>query len=637
MSLPRFIRTLAPLRREQLIWRPVRMVQRRLYRHLPLLTRRWTDESAVTPAIPPERLEQFRAALTNELLHLQPESESVRRQLEEIAAGRFTFLNQTIDLSRTDGIPGQDGPDWNHRHGNHLWNFHLHYFPFITGAAWYLSCEGSEGSEGHKGQGGRENREGWLELFRPVQRLIEDWILNARPGQSDGWEAYPVSVRVVNWIYGYALLARDYPDQRFIDRWRGSIERQLDFLAGHLELHLLANHLFRNIRALIIGGIFFDRDRWIEQGLRLFRREIDEQILPDGGHFERSPMYHAQTLGDIIECTALLRRFGHPLPATIDEKISKMADFLAALSYSDGRLSLFNDSANTPETKPGPIITAARRLTKSAERSPSVEFALSGYYLWQSDTGAEKLIIDAGPPSVSYNTAHAHCDLLSFELQIAGRPWILDTGVHGYGGDRFRHYCRSTRAHNTVSINGREQSEIWSTFRMGGTGRILESDASHSEQGWYFRGRAVHYGQPRLQHERCFQRDAAGTWTITDRITGGQFHFAESFLHFHRDLEVRKDDDGSYLLRMGLPGVGLLAPGSAVRRLTVFGGMSVELIEAGEDGADGWYFPEFGVAVPGQMLVGRFAGLPSGADGAFGFHLAPVTGEEIVSTAAGPG
>ena len=617
MSLPRFIRTLAPLRHEQLLWRPLRMAQRRLYRHLPLLTRRWTSESAVTPAIPPERLEQFRAALTNELLHLQPESGVVRRQLEELATGRFTFLNQTIDLSRAGGAAGGEGPDWNQRHGSHLWSFHLHYFPFVTGAAWYVDRQGWEDRAEH---------------FRPVQRLIEDWILNARPGQSDGWEAYPVSVRVVNWIYGYALLARDYPDQRFIDRWRGSIERQLDFLAGHLELHLLGNHLFRNIRALIIGGLFFDRYGWIELGTGLFRREIDEQILPDGGHFERSPMYHAQTLGDVIECVALMRRFGHPLPATIDEKISKMADFLAALSYSDGRLALFNDSANTPETRPGPIIAAARRLTKSEDRSSSVEFTSSGYYLWQSTDGEEKLIIDAGPPSVSYNTAHAHCDLLSFELQIAGRPWIVDTGVHGYGGDRFRHYCRSTRAHNTVSINGREQSEIWSTFRMGGTGRILDRDVSYSEHGWYFRGRAIHYGQPRLWHERCVQRDAAGTWTVTDRITGGQFDFAESFLHFHPDLEVRKDDDGSYLIGTGTP-----AGGSAVRRLTVFGGMSVELIQANEVSTDGWYFPEFGVSIPGIMLVGRFAGQPKGDDEPFGFRLAPVTGEGMVSTAAGPG
>ncbi|MEY4167766.1 MAG: hypothetical protein RIR52_1590 [Acidobacteriota bacterium] len=591
MNLWMLIRTLAPLRREQLLWRPVRLAQRELYRRLPILTRRWTAESVTAPEVPIERLETYRNVLTEDLLHLDTDPRTVSDQIEQVREGRFTFLNRTIDLSQISGATSSESPDWNRRHGSHLWNFHLHYFPFVIGAAWHAANDRSR------------------EIFAPVQRLIEDWILRAQPGWSDGWEAYPVSVRVVNWIYGYVLLARDYPDRRFLDRWRGSIWRQLDFLSGHLELHLLANHLFRNVRALLIGGIFFDHLRWINKGSQLLWREIDEQFLPDGGHFERAPMYHAQTLADVVECVALLRRFGHPVPAAVEDRISRMADFLEALSYRDGRLALFNDSANTAETRPGPIIKAARRLTRAGLDRPPTQFPSSGYYLWHSIDGQEKMIIDAGPPSVSYNTAHAHCDLLSFELQLDGRPWIVDTGVHGYGGDQFRHYCRSTRAHNTISIDGLEQSEIWSTFRMGGKARIVDCIVNPSDGGWSFRATATHFTRSQPRHERCIDRDTGGTWTITDRIIGA-FRRAESFLHLHPDLEVEMEGDGSYRLRSE----------SVVRRLTITGGMSTRLIEAGDGCPDGWYFPEFGLAQPGKMIIGQFTGSPGAP---FGFRLSP--------------
>ncbi|MFM8395713.1 MAG: heparinase II/III family protein, partial [Acidobacteriota bacterium] len=445
--------------------------QKRLYHHLPRLTQAWQEPGPPIPAPDQTRLAHFRSALLEDLPHLARQEEEVRRELAEIAAGRFTFLNLTIDLGT---------PDWNRRHGSHLWNFQLHYFPSVPAVARYCRESGEPGD------------------FAPLRRLITDWIGKSRPGRSDGWDAYPVSLRTVNWIYGYALLADLEADERFLELWRGSIHRQLDYLSKHLELHLLANHLFKNVKALLIGGLFFDRPAWLAVGERLLWQEIAEQILPDGGHFERAPMYHAQTLADIVECLSLLRRLQRPFPDRLLETIGGMADFLEALSDPEGRLALFNDSANTPETEPGPIIAAARRLTGPADGPRRENFPETGYFTWQSGDGREKIVVDAGPPSVAYNTAHAHCDLLSFELRLDGRPWIVDTGVHGYGGDPYRHYCRSTRAHNTVMIEGEEQSEIWSTFRMGRMARLLSAGTALTDDGWSFLGRAVHQTRPDL-------------------------------------------------------------------------------------------------------------------------------------------
>ncbi len=168
----------------------------------------------------------------------------------------------------------------------------------------------------------------------------------------------------------------------------------------------------------------------------------------------------------------------------------------------------------------------------------------------------------------------------------------------------------ATLAHNTVMIDGAEQSEIWSTFRMGRMARIVAATAHGDDRQWEFHGTAVHYAHPRLRHRRSIRRAASGAWTIEDRITGGRFNLAETFLHLHPAVEVQPRPDGSYRLQNG----------GEERDLTPYGGLSIEIITAGDTGPAGWYFPEFGVARPGRLIVGRFTGPP---DTPFGFKLAP--------------
>src|SRR5262249_14554564 len=190
---------------------------------------------------------------------------------------------------------------------------------------------------------GRE-RKAW----RSAQSLIESWIEQARVRRSDGWDAYPLSLRVVNWIYAYALVAGDCDDRRFLDRWSASIYRQLDFLNRHLEFHLLANHLLKKFKALTLGGPFFNRRRLLRRGVRLLWREFEEQFLPDGGHYERSPMYHAQASADLLECYAMLRAFGRVArKEEVESRLRSMARFMGAMTCADGTVALFNDSANT--------------------------------------------------------------------------------------------------------------------------------------------------------------------------------------------------------------------------------------------------------------------------------------------------
>jgi len=610
LGMPLLIwRTVAPLRWEQIVYRPWRMAQKRLYRHVPVFAERWRRVAGPGPPVSGVGIEAIQGMLREEgAAHLLPAPDATLvEEWEAFQAGRFTFLGR----SRT--LPA---PDWNARYESHLWNFQLHYF------SWTLDCVRQRVETGAK------------EPFERCRRLIEQWIDEARPGRSDGWDAYPLSLRVVHWIYGYCLLATIEPalSAAFLDRWRGSMHRQLAFLSHHLEHHLLANHLFKNAKALVIGGVLFGERRWLREGLRLLWRETEEQVLPDGGHFERAPMYHAQTLADLLECVAVLRRIGEPIPPEAAARLSAMVAFLDAVRDQPGdRLAAFNDTASTRDTRPGPLLETARRLgiplpaPCPPNQAIARQFPETGYHVWiRSDASGEmieKILVDTGPPSVSYNTAHAHCDLLSFELHLGGHLWIADTGVHGYGGDPFRAYCRSTWAHNTITIDGQEQSEIWGTFRMGRRAEPLSATSQGEADEWTCQAAyrpGLHRG---LRHQRRFRRAPDGSWTIEDRIlapaakrrTSPPRWLVESFLHLTPEISVEREGVA--------PGLRL-SRGTVHYRLLPFGESlpEIEIHRAVEGNPEGWLFPAFGVAVPGTMLTCRWT---IGADQPFGFRLLP--------------
>lgn len=571
--LLRLWHTLRYLRCKQLLYRPWRMGQYWFYRHVPRLAARWHTPAATIPAVAAATAATFRRVFENFFAHLHAPLEQYDQRLIELRAGRFTFLNCTLELAPLD---------WNRRYESHLWNYQLHYFSYA------LCCARAFVERGD------------VEAMHVGRALIESWTQEARLGRSDGWDAYPVSLRVVNWIYAYALVAANYDDQSFLARWRTSIYGQLNFLSQHLEYHLLANHLLKNAKALVIGGLFFQHEAWLRKGERLLWRELAEQVLGDGGHYERAPMYHAIALGDLLECFALLKAIRWPIndEPKVAARLRAMAGFLEAMSYPDGTLARFNDSANNEEARPQPLLEAARQIVGYESGQSPAAFSQTGYYSWASRDGQEKIIVDAGEPSVSYNTAHAHCDLLSYELWLAGQPFIIDSGVHGYGGDRFREYCRSTRAHNTVMFDGQEQSEVWSTFRMARRAQLLGVDNIDSDQltTWNFRAAYRPYHDQQMIHERRIRRLTNGEWYFEDCVTQARIEQATSFIHLHPAVTARKQADGRTIECVVGARSFLIAP---FARGTI---TNVAIIIGAKAPPQGWYFPDFGIAQPSATV-----------------------------------
>jgi uncharacterized heparinase superfamily protein len=497
----------------------------------------------------------------------------------ELLEGRLSLLNREIPL---------DGIDWHGRVHGHLWSYHLHYFDFATDLAWHFRAT-------------QDPRVPTL-----IARLVSDWLARNPLGEGDGWDAFPTSVRIANWVRLRLLLEGDLDDTT-ARRMDESLARQTGWLRRNLEYHLLGNHLLKNVRGLAFGGAYFGGragEAWRDAAFRLLVREAQDQFGSDGVHQERSPMYHALALSDVLEAAGVLAVHGPSLPRPAADRLARGLRFARAMTRSDGSLLLFNDSANGV----APALPYLRRLAAgvlppAGDDAPCTDGACAagGFFACRGD--GELLVVDGGAPAPAHQPGHAHCGLLAFTLDYEGRPVFVDAGVHGYEHDRFRTYCRSTAAHNTVRLDGKEQSEIWATFRMARRARLRRAELE--EGPWKWRGAYSPYHAPGAVHEREIVRHGRGDWQVTDHVRGADGVRLESYLHLHPRFEAWRTDEGV---------VAKSTDGCTVR-IEPFGFDAVEVVRGATEPLQGWYLPEFGraEAAPAIVMTGLAAnGAPTG-------------------------
>lgn len=360
-----------------------------------------------------------------------------RFPIEEIMADKITLLHESENFSRNK--------PWNFPNRTPLWNYNLHYFEYLFPFV-----------KEYKDTG--DNR-----YLEKIKVIISAWIKENPRGTRPGWDPYPIALRLTNWLSIYTHLKSNFQvDPQFFKELLSSVWEQYDYLAHHLEKDLLGNHYFEDLKALILCSLFFDDEKMLIKSLAEFRKQCREQILPDGMHFELSPMYHKLIFEDMMRVAVALRG-ADKKDDEIEGYLQSMLD--AAYSFEEGldRIPLFNDCGNNVAKSLDSLCKAAKvhfNLTpKYKDKLPD-----SGYYIFKQ--GDRKLIVDAGQPGPTYLPGHAHCDAMSFELFKAGKPVIVNCGTYAYQCDE-RAFFRSTAAHNTVQVEGVEQSECWGAFRMG--------------------------------------------------------------------------------------------------------------------------------------------------------------------------
>ena len=451
------------------------------------------------------------------------------------------FLNQTRSLQLNN-------IDWCPADTQRLWRYNLHYFDYLRDPAWDAEEK---------------------------LALIADWVVSNKQPSQPGWEPFTCSLRLVNWLF---FFNKNKPciNKELLN----SIYEQALWLERNDERHILANHYFENLKALLFAGCFFhntgvqdkNAERWLKRGQKEIIQQLKEQTLADGGHYERSPQYHALMLENYLDIYNLVinnrELFDSDFISQLKAFSISSLNFLNDIVFPDKKIPLFNDSAFGAAPSLDKVNQYAKDLFsyqyadqckeqfKEQCKEQNKNFTIiekhdSGFYGLR--TIADMLMMDCGDIGPAYQPGHTHCDFLSYELMLAGKRLVVDTGVFEYEPGQLRQYVRSTRAHNTVSIDGDEQSEVWGEFRVARRAKKQDAhvnvigdviDITGAYSGFY--GATLGW-KPRFKHQRAINvklvKDAVGSVTVIDTLIGSGEHEAESYIHIHPAFELEAIDE----------------------------------------------------------------------------------------------
>lgn len=388
-------------------------------------------------------------------------------------------------------------------------------------------------------------------------QYIYNWINAYKNIKSPAWDPYPTSLRIVNWI---KWILRGNKANVEIKK---SLIRQVKWLYKNIEYHLLANHIWANAKALCFAGLFFEgeeAEKWFKKGLKIIKNEIKEQCLKDGGHIERSPMYHSIFLEDLLEIIYLNKIYENYFDQLFIKDLlvnsKKMILWLINLSHSDGKISFFNDSAFDIACPIKELIeiyniVSTKVISNNLNTYRSIHLKYSGFVRLQKSEII--CLCDVGSIGPDYMPGHAHAETLSFEVSYKGQRIFVNSGISTYEISKKRESQRSTSAHNTLNINGKNSSDVWSSFRVGSRARIINSNFSANDKELIFEG--SHNGYRNLKGAPIHNRK----WVIKHKeisiidylqTSSNQNVFINYFLHPNFCLE-RKSDSLFFILNSG--------------------------------------------------------------------------------------
>ena len=471
-----------------------------------------------------------------------------RAVAEDAVAGRFTCAGETVELGPE--------PDWRSADlpADEEWRID-----------WVKFYYGLDLAHAYRATGDERYRTAW-------ERLVASFLEQV-PAADDPSEV--TARRIVNWIYawqGFGALSNGLEP---------ALAERIAAEARHVRETLTPerNHRTLELYALAIAGLAFEDVELRELAVEELDRNLAEDFLPDGVHRECSTHYHMIALRSFAGLRENARRHGVALPEGFDERLRQAAEFARHCCRPDGTIPALSD-ADTGD------YTQLLELLGVEPAETDASFPHGGYF---TQRGRDRfLIFDCGPLG---DGGHGHYDLLSFEAWAGGRPLIVDPGRFTYADGDDRRWFKGTAAHNTVCVDGLDQTPYARKAPRGPTaqprflGRTRDELAGEARSPAY---EAVHRRTVTFVDER--------QWVIEDTLTGEREHRYD--LRFH--------------LAPGeawLSGSAVLAPGLAL----VIDGADEIAIEPG------WVSPRYGVKEEAPVV----SAVAHGRDAAFRTEVIP--------------
>lgn len=498
---------------------------------------------AVIPRLPMDFDERYEQNIPNELVvtptpiaansdllrdSLSPsERERYRNLVGEALEGELTFLNRTIDFG--------DEIDWDHELLEEyplLWRLKLQSFEFLEWAVLGFEDPSEAG-----------------DIHDRFQRWLLSWAESNPIGDTKylrrSWIPHSVSLRVLNWSR-YAAWC-EQGDISVDNELYRHIYKNSIFLENHIENEVGGNHLIENGIALLMAGVLFKEinKRWIEVGSKILNNACRTQFLSDGGHFERSPMYHLMVLRRLVTAYHLIRRC-RSRPDFRQNSVKKAVKFLKIISEPDGCIPLLNDSVRREQIS----AMACRRYANACGLSPKWDTSdeLEGSSYLKLKSGISTMLVDVGKAGPSHLPAHSHNDYLSVLLWIDGEALLTDTGVYDYSPTPRRQYSRSISAHNTVQYEDVEPTPIGGSYLMGKRATV---DLVKKERDYLLAScsRETLIG-PSYQHSREITV-SNNNWAINDSVKSKERGTYTVRYHLAPDVEVEESENTFNIINNG--------------------------------------------------------------------------------------
>jgi len=585
-------------------------------------------------------------------LSLEQEEYSWRQRLlvkaDQIASYRLSFLglkdqylgkeiNWNYEYKTGKNSPMKFSPAIDYRNLNvtgdckFLWEPNRHHHLVVLGRAYRAS--------------------GDVRYARAAVKQLESWLQQNPFGIGMNWRSpLELGLRLINWVWTIDLIYDSgLIEGVFKNRLLDVIDRHIWEIDRKYSVGSSANnHLIGEAAGVFIASSYFpslkNAARWQVRSRKILLEQIICQTHPDGGTREQAIGYHLFALQFFLISGLMARKVGQDFTDEYWSHLEKMFEFIGVLSEGGTELPMFGDAdegyvldlGGDPRNvrvwlSIGAILYGRSDFKRWAQayaelcrwllgRSSrdqfdaigipvgddhlsSRDFPDTGCYLLQSSNRDENchisVIFDCGEHGFKSIAAHAHADALSFVLRAFGRDVLVDPGTYDYFSyPKWREYFRSTRAHNTVVIDGRDQSEMLGLFLWGRRAKARCLSWQPSEVG----GRVIgeHDGYTYLKdpvtHRRSLDLDGrARRLIVRDDIIACAKHEIEISFHLAEHCVVNPAGGNCYLVDVGL--------GTITIELDPH--LKVEEFKGSEDPICGWISRGYHRKEASTTLVGR--------------------------------
>jgi uncharacterized heparinase superfamily protein len=413
---------------------------------------------------------------------------------------------------------------------------------------------------------------GWLRHMRAAESaitranaraLMDEWIALQGSWHPIAWRPDVLSRRIISWLSQATLVLED-ADVRFYRRFLRSLVRQVRYLrhtAGDARRGVarLQAEIALSYAALCIAG----QARHIKSASAQLCRELERQILPDGGHIGRDPGAIIEVLLELLPLRQVFATRNLAPPQALLNAIDRTMPMLRFFRHSEGTFAHFNGMGPTPVE-----LLMTLLAYDETHGAPLSNAPFSAYQ--RLEAGGGVLIMDTGraPPVEMSLEAHAGC--LSFEFSSSKQNLIVvNCGMPPTGRDDWRQLARSTAAHSTVTFNETSSAHFVETaaFRrvlggspmFGGPTQVAVTREEHPETivlRAAHDGYADRYG---ILHERTVVLSADGTrldgedmFLAADggpQVRTSHDQFAVRF-HLHPSVKATRLTDGHGVMLM---------------------------------------------------------------------------------------